>query len=229
MENIYKTKEWKSLNEIDRAQLLLVIEGLKKGTIIGGNWTPFMDILKKTGLEYKLNTNRYRLNPVAIVAKKEDLEEATHRILTIPINSNGKEFHEITGWLLGYPECCTEEYLKERTPKQKLAKINGFHYLSYNFGKELDNLIKSKGSYPEIFDYVPPSFTPCKIECPQATKILSSWKKAIDTLDPEAGKELVYFNRSDIPQSLAHKEYLKKEGQKRKLENRLEFLRRNIR
>ncbi len=51
MKDLYKSEEWKSLNEIDRAQLLLVIEGLKRGTMIRGNWTSFIDILKKNGFK----------------------------------------------------------------------------------------------------------------------------------------------------------------------------------
>lgn len=226
MENIYKSKEWKSLEEVDRAQLLLVMEGLKRGTIIGGNYTSFMDILRKSGLDYKLNTDKLNLNPVAMVAKPEILKEVTHRVLTLPKYSNESDFHKTMGWFLSYPECCTEEYVKERTPEQKLAQKNGQTHLGYRFGRELDTKVKSEGSYPEIFDYAPPSFTPCSIECPEATKILSSWKEAIDTLDPEAAKELVYFNRNDYPNMLAHREYMKAENSRRNLEAKLNFLRR---
>jgi len=229
MSDLYRSEEWKSLEKIDRAQLLLVIEGLKRGTIILGNWTSFMDILKKTGLRYELNTDKYSLDPVVVVAKPEDLAEANRRYLTLPEKSNDSEFHKISGWLLGYPECCTEEYVKDRTPEQRKAQRNGYQHLSYRFGQELSDQIRSEGSYPEIFDYRPPSFTPCGIECPEARKVLTSWKEAIDTLDPEAGKELVYFNRRSFPERLAHKEYLQQERQRRNLEHRLEMLRRSVR
>lgn len=229
MSNLYNSEEWNSLEEIDRAQLLLVIEGLKRGTIIGGNWTSFMDILKRTGLGQELNTVKYRLDPVVVVAKPEVLAETNHRYLTLPERINGDEFHKISGWLLGYPDCCTEEYVKERTPEQRKAQRNGQRHLSYRFGQELDARIRAEGTYPEIFDYRPPSFTPCGIECPEATGVLTSWKEAIDTLDPEAGKELVYFNRRDFPERLAHEKYLQQEGQRRNLEYKLETLRRSVR
>ena len=83
MTNLYQSDQWKSLDEIDRAQLLLVIEGLKRGTIIGGNWTSFMDVLDQTGLSYELNTSKYRLRPVAVVAKPEDLQERNRRYLSM--------------------------------------------------------------------------------------------------------------------------------------------------
>lgn len=228
MGNLYQSTEWKSLEEIDRAQLLLVIEGLKKGTIIGGNWTSFMDILKKTGLGYNLNTDKYRLDPVVVVAKPGDLAEANHRYLTLPEKIKGDEFHKISGWLLGYPKCCTDEYVKERTPEQIIAAKNGQRHLSYRFGQELDAQIKAEGTYSDIFDYRPPSFTPCSIKCLEVTDVLNSWKEAIDTLDPEAGKELVYFNRRSFPERLAHVRYLQQEFQRRNLEYRLEMLRKSV-
>ncbi len=227
MAKIYDSIEWKSLEEIDRAQLLLVIEGLKKGTIIGGNWTSFMDILKQTGLSYELNTSKYRLDPVVVVARQEDLQEQNRRYLTLPEKATGADFHKVSGWLLGYPECCTEEYVKERTHSQRKAQRNGQRHLSYRFGQELDSKIKSEGTYPDIFDYRPPSFTPCSIDCPEATKVLTSWKEAIDTLDPEAGKELVYFNRRSHPERLAHRNYLEGENSRRALNARLRFLHRS--
>jgi hypothetical protein len=67
----------------------------------------------------------------------------------------------------------------------------------------------------------------CSINCSEATKVLSSWKEAIETLDPEAGKELVYFNRNDYPEGLAHEKYLNAEHSRRRLESKLRFLRKS--
>ncbi|HLC46495.1 MAG TPA: hypothetical protein VJI75_02015 [Candidatus Nanoarchaeia archaeon] len=198
MNGLYQSKEWKSLGSIDRAQLLLVIEGLKRGTIISGNWTSFIDILGKTGLEYTLNTPKYRLYPAMVVAKPEVLTEVARRELTVPERPRKGEYHKINGWMLGYPECCTEEYIRERTPKQKLDRKNGQHILTYKFGKEISDLLQDGGKYPEFLDYRPPSFTPCGVNCPEAAKVLTSWKEAIDALDPEAGKGLVCFNKDSI-------------------------------
>ena len=62
MKKLYESLEWKSLNKIDRAQLLLVIEGLKRGTIISGDFTRVAEIILAQGLEYTLNTPPYCLN-----------------------------------------------------------------------------------------------------------------------------------------------------------------------
>lgn len=229
MENLYKSKEWKDLDKVGRAQLLLVNEGLKKGTIIGGNYTSFMDILKKTGLDYKSVFDKRLLYPVFEIAKPEVLAEKTHKLLALPKDCTSLDFYNVIGDFLGYPECCIREYSRERTPAEKEAvKIPGKRHLTYRFGQELEKAIKSEGKYPDVFDYVPPSFTPCSIDCPEATKTLASWKDAIETLDPEAAKELVYFNRNDYPQMLAHRGYLREEDAKRNLESKLRRLRGGI-
>ncbi|MDP3734653.1 MAG: DUF483 domain-containing protein [Nanoarchaeota archaeon] len=225
MKELYHSTKWKSLDELDRAQLLLVIEGLKRGTIIGGNWTYFMDIVKETGLDYESDTPKYVLDSAFVVAKADDLAAVQRRYLTLPRRIKRDEYHKISGWLLSYPECCTEEYVKKRTPEQRKAERNGQRYLSYKFGQDLDAKIKAEGSYPDIFDYAPPSFTPCGIDCPEAIKVLTSWKEAITTFDSEAGKELVYFNRIGLPKMLAHKEYWQQDEQRRLLEYKLRSLR----
>ena len=58
---IYKSEEWRTINPLDRAQLLPVIEGLKKGTIIDANQTTALQILRKTGLDYHFNSDKYSL------------------------------------------------------------------------------------------------------------------------------------------------------------------------
>ncbi len=230
MTNLYKSEEWKTLNPLARAQLLLVIEGLKRGAIIYGNWTTFIDILKQTGLDHNLyfQKNRHNLKPMFRVAKPEYLRESVNKYLTLPEQIVGDEFHKITGWLLGYPECCIGEYVKKMTSQQSKAQEKGLKHLTYKFGEELTAKIKADKTYPDIFDYRPPSFTPCGINCPEATKLLTSWKDAIDTLDPEASKELIYSNRDGLPAKLAHREYLQKEKQRRGLEYRIEQIRRSI-
>lgn len=138
------------------------------------------------------------------------------------------DVHKIAGWLLGYPACCTAEYVKERTPEQKKAARNRKHHLTYRFGQELTDLIQTQGSYPEVFDYRPPSFTPCSITCAEAINVLTSWKEAFDTLDPEAGQEIVHFNRSDFPERLAYRDYLQQEWQRRSLEYKLTVLKKHV-
>jgi len=225
---LYNSSEWKDLDKIYRAQLLLVIEDLKRSTIIYGNWTSLMDIIRNTGLEYELNTSKYALNPVVVVARPKDFQEYHRMLLSLPEGANGSDFHKIDGWLFSYPDCCISEYIKKRTPQQHAAKRNRQHHMSFQFGQELDAIIKISRSYPEVFDYRPPSFTPCGVNCPLAISILTSWKDALISLDPEAGEELVYFNRNNFPERLVHKEYLSQERNRRGLEYKLKILRSSL-
>ena len=57
LKDIYASEEWVSLNPVDRASLLLVIEGLKKGTEIQAPYGTLMSILRKTGLSYSYEDN----------------------------------------------------------------------------------------------------------------------------------------------------------------------------
>lgn len=228
MSNLYGTDEWRSLDEISRAQLLLVIEGLKKGTIIGGNWTSFLNVLKETGLDYQLNTNRYQLNPVMRVARPEELQKLNYEPLILPNDANGKDYHRIMGDFLSYPKCCTEEYVSDSVPEERQARREGKLHLTYKFGRELTDLIEKENKYPDVFDYRPPSFTPCGIGCEDSIKLLSGWKNAVETNDPKAGYEIVLFNRGSYPERLAHKAFIEKEYGRIRLEHKLSYLQRSI-
>jgi len=228
MKGLYKSDEWRSLDKIDRAQLLLVIEGLKRGAIVGGNRTSFINILDKTGLSYNLNSDKYNLDPVFKVSRKKDLKEANSRYICLSNNAGSEDYDIIQGWLLGYPECCVEEYIRKRTPRQIEAASRGQGHLSYRFGQKLWDKINSEGSYPTSLDYRPPSFTPCKVDCPEATRTLSLWKETIEILDPEAGRELVFFNRGSYPEMIVHTDYLCREIQNRDLNYRLNCIRESL-
>lgn len=225
MVNLYQNKAWNSLNPLDRAQLLLVIEGLKRGAIIGGNFTSCLEILKLAGLEYQVNSSKFDLYPTYEIAKGEDLKEAIGRRLVVPYPSIRGEFHEITGWLIGYPSCCITEYSRRRTPEELRAKPR---HLSYKLGRELEDRIRRTGEYLDVLDYRPPSFTPCGIECPEATKMLQSYKDALETLDPEAGQALAIFNRQNPPMRSVHMKSLQDYYRACWMEEEIRLLRKSI-
>lgn len=186
--SLYESSEWKSIDGVDRAQLLLVIEGLKRGTTINGNWTTLIDILNRTNLSFELNNPNDILRPVFTIAKQKILEERNQRFLQLKDTITNRDWYKIDGWFFSYPDCCVEEYSRKRTPLEKEQKTKGARHLSYTFGRELDELIKSSGNYPEIFDFKPPTFTPCSINCPSAIETLTIWKDAIESQDPDAAK-----------------------------------------
>ena len=195
---LYDSSEWKSLDAVERAQLLLVIEGLKRGAIIRGNWNGFLDIVRGAGLEYKLESKPDSAQHIFSVAKKEVFEEVARRESHLE-NACADDYHRIDGWMLSYPSCCVEAYISKQS----------------RFGHELSDTIKKEGKYPEVFDYLPPPFTPCSLYCKEAITTLTNWKKTLDKNDPQAANELIYFNRIHPPARFAHQKYLQKEEQKR--------------
>lgn len=194
MTDLYKTDEWKSLSWIDRAQLLLVMEGLKRGTTIEGS-SKLIDIAKKAGLECKVRGSKYDLFPVIDVARPEVLAEEARAMLTAPQNADKKCFDLINGRFYGYPQCCVEEYVRKPTKEEIQAARNGQRNMSYRFGRELTEQMAEGEKYPEVLDYRVPSFTPCSVNCQNSTEILANWKNALETLDPDAAEQLKAFNK----------------------------------
>lgn len=202
--SVYKSPEWQQLNEIDRAQLMLVAEGVKPGTTIGGDFTNFPKILDQLGLTSTLDTNPLLLEPGYTVAKPEVLSQYLREILSAPENADYTIFHKIVGKFLGYPECCTEEYCNPQRNLQERGKKSPSKFLSnvdYEQTLEIDNT----GTYPQELDYLPPSFTPCSAHCEAALKQLNQWMRVIKTGDPKAARELQLYNWNNGPGIRIHR------------------------
>jgi hypothetical protein len=178
-----------------RAELALVLEDVKPGVITGGNWSSFQRILQETGLIYLPTSRKYSLDLAAMVARPEAMQEYMTQMLQVPERAKGDIYHRIYGKFLGYPSCCTDEYLRPRTREEIAAKRNGHSRRSYRFGREIHELLTQTGTYPDVFDYCTPAFTPCTVECPNALETLAKWKEALDRCDPEAGEALADFNK----------------------------------
>src|SRR3989344_1182395 len=116
---IYNSAEWKELAPIARAQLLLVAEGIKPGTIIEGNFTSFQEIIRQMGLATHLNSEPFLLQPVYEVASAATLSEHRRDFIALPEKVTQEDYHKINGKFLGYPACCTEEYNR---PKKNMAE-----------------------------------------------------------------------------------------------------------
>ena len=133
--SFYKEDGWNALDPVDRAQLLLVIEGAKPGTIIGANHTTFKEITKSAGLVYSFNTQPLLLGPVVEVARPEEMAKYQMGLMMLPERATEDDYHKAVGAFLGYPACCTEEYVRERTPEQRAAARRGARHMSYRFGQ----------------------------------------------------------------------------------------------
>jgi hypothetical protein len=170
--DIYESAEWKKLDPVDRAQLLLVAEWVKPGTIIWGDFTYMPNILEKLGLVSSLNTDPLELGPVYMVWTEKSLT-TFHRwtIIDTPETNKPWYYHYLNWEFLWYPTCCTDEYC---CPSKNLAarKKQSPHKFLSNVDFEVSELIEKTGTYPEELDFCPPSFTPCGANCDCASPIL---------------------------------------------------------
>lgn len=206
---IYQSFEWKQLDSVDRAQLLLVAEGVKPGAIIGGDFTNFKNVVKKMGLVATLNTHPFILYPVYTVSTPQRISEYYRKVLSVPEGITPEEFHRINGEFLGYPPCCIEEYIKPQNNLEARKKYSPSKVIS-NVDFEVAQLLEKGKIYSEELDFCPPAFTPCSAYCPRALEILRTWKEILELADLEAAKELQIFNWQIEPYSQAHEEELKK-------------------
>ena len=55
--------------------------------------------------------------------------------------------------------------------------------------------MRETGTYPEEFDFLPHSFTPCSVHCTHAKKLLKEWADTVKAADPDAARSLQEYNR----------------------------------
>ncbi|MFA5829545.1 MAG: hypothetical protein WC843_03555 [Candidatus Gracilibacteria bacterium] len=225
--DVYESPDWKALNGLDRAQLLLVAEGVKPGTIIGGNHKTFLKLVEKLGLQAIQTNDPHSLDPIYEVASPEIISDCYRSELVLPEGANYSESHKINGKFLGYPECCTEEYIHSQKNLKARKSFSPKKIIS-NFDFELMQLFRSGKSYSEQLDFRPPSFTPCSAHCDNALRLLGQWKKILEKGDPEAAKGLQYFNQKNSPTGKWHRTEIEKGSEGKKAESILRKIRESV-
>lgn len=230
--DIYKSDEWKKFPPIRRAQLLLVAEGVKSGAIIGGDFSGFKDIVEKMGLEARLTTHPLWLDPVYRVSTPDVMARFFRNTVTPELELQKGDYWRIEGELLGYPECCIEEYSNpQKNIEARRKSAPNKNSIPSNLDFEMEQLFKEGKPYPEELDFRPPTFTPCSVHCEKALKMLRKYKEVLESADPEAAKALKEFQwRGDVEKKF-HKndmgEIDNKEREEREKE-RLDFLRKSV-
>lgn len=165
--------------------------GGRKGCIVFGDWVNFSVILKRAGLDYRLNPHTYL--PVFTVGRPEDLIQYEEELRLSGLRGENR-YAEIIGRFLGYPECCIREYVAPIT-----LELDGW---KSRFHKELDKLRREGKDRPPELYYAPAQFIPCGVYCPSAIKILGIWGEMMEKYDPVAAEELRRLNsRCNFPGS----------------------------
>jgi hypothetical protein len=87
--DLYTSRFWRAVHPVDRAQLLLVCEGVKPGTVVYWH-TNIPGICKRTGLRYVRHGKGVTIGR------------------TIPQITSDRS----NGRFLGYPSCCIDTYIR---------------------------------------------------------------------------------------------------------------------
>lgn len=169
---IYRSAERRRLFPLDRAQILLVVEGVKTGATAGINGISREEaeaLLTRLGLAYRISTGAW--GPVLDVSRDpRRLGEAR------------KSFAR-QGRFYGYTSCSIKTYLRGKTKA---------------FYVQLLDALKSGKGYPDEFNYLMPSQTPCSLECKNCRPLLRTWREVLLANDPEAAAALREFNRREF-------------------------------
>jgi hypothetical protein len=198
--SLYQSEDWLSLDAQSRAELLLVIECVKRGATTSLALDPFLRVIRQTPLAYrkirkKGKETTLRIGPPHILQQYEQtMDDAKSR----------DDEHRASGWFHNYPECCIEQYISPPTAQDRKARTSRYRFRSWRFGREMEQKILAEGTYPDVFNYRPPAFTPCSIDCEDATTLLQGWKDLLELHDKAAAGALVAFNKQHMPEKLAH-------------------------
>jgi hypothetical protein len=180
-----KLPGWKKLNPITRAEIILVNEGLKPGAT---SWDPNEELLIKTleRLDIYHGPVKYGQDKVATV---DYAKQKPHFDMLEKLDEEVKDIEsEIRFWgkFYGYDkykECCVEKFATDKK------------HFKTGFPKQVRDLVKKEGKYPEELEYLVPSLTPCEPKCPYVLKILREWKEVLEKHDPDAAEALREYNK----------------------------------
>ncbi|MFH1509231.1 MAG: DUF483 domain-containing protein [bacterium] len=213
--DVYNSPEWKTLNPITRAHLILVAEGAKNGAYTRGDYKNFASIIDKLGLEASMNSEEGDLDPVFTVAKPEAMSEnIREEIMASDKKESLTEGFKREGKFLGYPDCCVTEYERASLVEYETGEKN----------VNIDQEIEEAGTYPKELDYLPPTFTPCSVDCEKALAMAEKHKDILLEADPEAAEEIRKINILGYPE--VNKDEIEKLEQDENEAEKLEFLRR---
>jgi hypothetical protein len=190
-QDIYKSQEWKNLNPLDRASILLVSEGVKPGTTIGSRNRPELEnVLKRLGLHH-LPPKKSKKNYTYTIAKDDKTLSDLIRN-DIDLRVNGRQMTKIRGRFYGFPECCIDNFAGSKIYLDKdISKMPVW----ISFRDILKQYKAKNGSYPEQHDYRVPGMVPCDVECKNALSLLNEFKKALNKYDEAAAETLKTFNK----------------------------------
>lgn len=125
---LYETENWKKLDPLSRAEILLVLEGLKPGVIFPGMIEKDVVTLAQ---ENNLRVEYLRIDgfgDFTVIGEERAMNEYCDKIGKI--KNSRIQLHRLNGALLGYPRCCVDEYIHNRKNKLWRLLASSGHYIS---------------------------------------------------------------------------------------------------
>jgi hypothetical protein len=186
----YASREWKGLDPLNRACILLVSEGLKPGSTFGSTYRVGVErILEQLRIPY-LPPEWHGGDYIYTIAKDDKtLSDYIRKLLDKNLTS--RQAHRAHGIFYGIPECCINEYIGATVLNGKSPG----HRKTGSFDELLKKYEKLNGRHHEDLDYRIPGITPCKVDCSNALKAFQKYKDVLLQYDKEAADELKLFNK----------------------------------
>lgn len=185
--DFYRSKEWKSVNPLARATILLVSEGKKPGCTFASDYRVDVEkVMDKLGLSYfepRWFNNRY-----IYTASKDDNALLKYIGKSLDKHFTSSQAHKTAGEFYGFPECCVDNFVEGKLHYDRYGKDK-----NNNFGDMLKIYIKSHGGYPEELDYR--MMVPCAVDCKEALKVTGGYRDVLLEYDEEAASALRLMNQ----------------------------------
>lgn len=202
---IYQTAYWRAIHPLDRAHILLVAEGVKPMAYT--EHTDIKSVKEYLAQELKIWVTEARgkrswwptETDICLPSRVYTicgLEKSFKFIQELWGSPNQAMYWDYEGKLLGYPECCRQEYVAP-TYKERYNPwiLKQFGRKPYSFKVEAVRRLLEGKTIPEEFLYCMPSQTPCSIGCRKSLKLLSRWKRILWKYDPAAAEAVKEFNQ----------------------------------
>jgi hypothetical protein len=186
---IYASKEWKKIEPLARAHIILVNEKVKTGATFG-SFRNLSGVLEKLNIYYHIILEKERLKPlkfyVVHISSSSKMLKKVMELISRKIKVKNPDI--FWGKFYGYPICCVKRYsaeVKRGNPRRRfilqLLELK-------NMGKQI----------PEELFYLMPTQVPCSPFCKKSLKILSIWKQTLEKADKEVAEWIANWNREEI-------------------------------
>jgi hypothetical protein len=119
-----------------------------------------------------------RLAQQRLHLREEAIRNPKYRAIAAFPEEFAPEYLRDTGRLLGYPSCCVEAYIQDRTAGT-VAEIR--------LSEQLHDL-QDKGKTPAPYSFFAKDFYPCQPECPEAKKTGLRLQETLKDLDQRLGQ-----------------------------------------